>query len=136
VSDSRPSAGLLDTTVFIAHASGRPLDRAALPELQYVSAITAAELEAGVHRASDERVRSMRMQTWARVVELDLLDADLGAAHEWAVLRSRLLVAGRRADINDLWIAAIAKANDLCVVTQDDGFDVIAEHGGPEVIKV
>lgn len=136
MSASRPPEGLLDTSVFIAHESGRPLDRAALPEISYVSAITAAELETGVHRAVDERDRSARMQTWARVVELDLLDADLGAAHEWAVLRARLLAAGRRADINDLWIAAIAKANDLPIVTQDDGFDVIAELGGPPVIRV
>jgi predicted nucleic acid-binding protein len=52
------------------------------------------------------------------------------------VLRRRLELARRRVNINDLWIAAIAKANGLRVVTQDDDFDVIADAGGPAVVKV
>lgn len=38
--------------------------------------------------------------------------------------------------INDLWIAAVALANGLPVVTQDSGFDVLAELGALEVIRV
>ena len=37
---------------------------------------------------------------------------------------------------NDLWIAAVALANGLPVVTQDSGFDVLAELGALEVIRV
>lgn len=53
-----------------------------------------------------------------------------------AELRVRLHELGRRAKVNDLWIAAIALANDMPVVTQDDDFDVIEEAGGPVVIRV
>jgi predicted nucleic acid-binding protein len=52
------------------------------------------------------------------------------------VLRVRLAEEGRRAKINDLWIAAVALANDLPVVTQDDDFDPIEAVGCPAVIRV
>lgn len=132
----RPSAGLLDTSVFIASESGRPLDRSALPEIAYVSAITAAELEVAVHLAPNATVRSQRLKTWAEITSNQLLDADLGAAHEWSLIRSRMAGSGRRIDVNDLWIAAIALANGLAVVTQDNDFDIFLDFGGPEVIKV
>lgn len=131
-----PSEGLLDTSIFIAVESGRALDRSRLPEHAYVSVITLAELELGALAADDPGERSVRMRTWARVSELQTLEVDLGASHEWAVIRRRLELAGRRVSINDLWVAAIAKANDLPVVTQDDDFDAIAEFGGPAVVKV
>lgn len=38
--------------------------------------------------------------------------------------------------VNDLWIAAVALANGLPVVTRDSGFDVLAELGALEVIRV
>ncbi len=68
--DAVPSQGLLDTSVFIAAESGRGLDAARLPEVSFVSAVTAAELEVGVHAAREAGVRAQRMRTWARVSEL------------------------------------------------------------------
>ena len=38
--------------------------------------------------------------------------------------------------VNDLWIAAVALANGLPVVTRDSGFDVLAELGALAVIRV
>ncbi|WP_375431997.1 hypothetical protein [uncultured Friedmanniella sp.] len=35
-----------------------------------------------------------------------------------------------------LWIAAIAQANGMDVVTQDDDFDIIEAAGGPSVIRL
>lgn len=134
--EDRPTRGLLDTSVYIAAESGRPLDRAALPDIAYVSAITAAELEVAVHLAPDPAVRSQRLRTWAEVTSNELLDADLGAAHEWSLIRSRMAGSGRRINVNDLWIAAIALANGLVVVTQDDDFDVFLDFGGPRIVKV
>lgn len=48
----------------------------------------------------------------------------------------RLAEQGRRAKVNDLWIAAVAKANGMDVVTQDADFDVIEGAGGPTVVRV
>ena len=47
-----------------------------------------------------------------------------------------LAETGRRVRVNDLWIAAVAAANQLPVVTQDDDFDPVAGVAGLTVIKV
>lgn len=39
-------------------------------------------------------------------------------------------------NVNDLWIASIAPANDLPVVTQDADFEPLAELGALSVISV
>lgn len=39
-------------------------------------------------------------------------------------------------NVNDLWIAAMAAANDLPIVTQDSDYDPLATIGGPHVIRV
>jgi len=44
--------------------------------------------------------------------------------------------SGRRINTNDLWIAAIALANDLVVVTQDADFEVFLDFGGPPIVRV
>ena len=46
------------------------------------------------------------------------------------------MTARRRVGASDLWIAAVAVANDLPVVTQDPDFDVLDELGLLEVIRV
>ena len=45
----------------------------------------------------------------------------------WALLVSRLRAAGRRAPINDSWIAATAIAHQVPVVTQDAGYDAMPD---------
>ncbi len=128
--------GLLDTSVFIADESGRRLQVEALPANAFVSVITIAELQAGVLAARDTAVRAIRLATLDAVSVLQPLTIDTTAAQYWALLRVRLAEEGRRAKINDLWIAAVALANDLPVVTQDDDFDPIEAVGGPQVIRV
>ena len=130
------SAGLLDTSVFIATETGRPLTTDALPARSFISVITLAELRAGVLAARDTDTRARRLATLEAVSELEALTVDDRAAAEWARLRFRLHETGRRANVNDLWIASIALANRLPVVTQDADYDVLAELGGPAVIRV
>jgi len=57
------------------------------------------------------------------------------AASNWARMRVRLVEAGVRVNVNDLWIAAVALANDLPVVTQDADFDPLGPVG-VSVIRV
>jgi predicted nucleic acid-binding protein len=47
----------------------------------------------------------------------------------WAELAVRLRDAGRRRNANDLWIAALAVANRMPVLTQYADFDVLTELG-------
>lgn len=127
---------LLDTSVLIASESGRELDSGLLPEEAFVSVITIAELHAGVLAARDTPTRARRLATVEALADLEPLPVDSGAARAWASLRVRLAEAGRRINVNDLWIAAIAVSNDLPVVTQDSDYDPLESIGGPHVIRI
>jgi predicted nucleic acid-binding protein len=117
--------GLLDTSVFIARESGRPLDAAALPDQVAVSVITVAELRAGVLAASSLDVRDRRLATLTAALSLDPLPIDDGVAQRWARLRVALRDGGLRMGINDSWIAATAMAHGVPVVTQDDDYPIV-----------
>lgn len=126
----------MDTSVLIASETGRDLDRSAFPEQIFVSVITSAELQVGVLAATDTATQARRLATLSAISHLDLLPVDREAAARWAELRVGLARAGRKMNVNDLWIAAIAVANQLPVLTQDSDFDNIEDIGGPGVIRV
>jgi predicted nucleic acid-binding protein len=130
------TAGVLDTSVFIAAESGRALDHSALPDEGYLTVVTLAELEAGVLAAKTTEQRAARLRTLQSLVGVEHLPITADAAHEWARLRFRLAEAGRRANVNDLWIASVALSLGLPVVTQDADFDVLAPLGGPGIVRV
>ena len=113
------SAGLADTSVFIANESGRPLQVEHLPDEIAVSVITIGELRAGVLAAQDVDIRDQRLQTLLRARELRPIPIDEAVAEAWAKLRIMLRDRGLRMPINDSWIAATALAHDVPVVTQD-----------------
>ncbi|MFT4166021.1 MAG: PIN domain-containing protein [Microlunatus sp.] len=127
---------VLDTSVLIARERGRRLETERLPEQTTVSVVTIAELHAGVLAAPDTATRSRRLTTLEATSAVEALPVTVEAARRWAELRVRLTEEGRRAKVNDLWIAAVALANNMDVVTQDDDFDIIEEVGGPTVIRV
>ena len=128
--------GLLDASVLIASETGRLLDTNALPDEIFISVVTIAELQAGVLAAADTPTRARRLATLDSVAGLEALPIDVVAAGHWATLRVRLAEEGRRINVNDLWIAAVAAANDLPIVTQDADYDSLATVGGPQVIRV
>jgi predicted nucleic acid-binding protein len=132
----RPARALLDTTVFIAAESGRAIDAELLPDEAAVSVITVAELQVGVLAAPDTATRARRLATLESVSDIHALDVDASVARAWAQLRVHLAESGRRVRVNDLWIAAVALANHLPVVTQDDDFEPLRGVAGLEVIKV
>ncbi len=129
-------AGVLDTSVFIANESGRPLDESALPERVATTVITLAELNAGVLAAGSADIRARRLATLDAVADVAALPVDEDAAREWARLRVHLAEAGRRMGINDLWIAAIAVSRGLPIVTQDDDFAALEGAAGVAVVRV
>jgi len=133
---ARATRGLLDTSVFIALESARALDHAALPDESVVCPVTLAELQAGVLAAADVETRARRLATLDAIADIEVLPIDAEVAAEWARLRLHLAQAGRRLNVNDLWIAATAAANALPVVTQDDDFAPLAVVAGVEVIRI
>jgi len=128
--------GLLDTSVFIAAESGRPLDTARLPEESAISVVTLAELQAGVLAARDTQTRATRMATVDALGDIEVLPIDTPAALAWARMRVLLAEAGRRINGNDLWIAATATSRGVPVVTQDDDFAAVEGMAGLVVLRV
>ena len=129
-------AGVLDTSVFIANETGRPLDESAVPEEVATTVITLGELNAGVLAAGSADVRARRLATLDAVADMVALPVDEDAARVWARLRVHLAEAGLRMGVNDLWIAAIAVSRGLPVVTQDDGFTALEGAAGFVAIRV
>jgi predicted nucleic acid-binding protein len=115
------SRAIADTSVFIARERGRALGE--LPEEIAVSVVTAAELELGVLRASDQSIRAQRLATLSRVrAEYPLLVIDDQTASCFARLADEQLRAGRSLRRHDTWIAATALRHHAAVLTQDDDF--------------
>lgn len=130
------TTGLLDTSVFIAADSGRPMKTDLLPDRSVICPVTIAELQAGVLISADVDVRARRLTTLESTADIEVLAIDGEVAAEWARLRVLLAEAGRRVNVNDLWIAATAVAHGLPVVTQDDDFSPLEDAGGVAVIRV
>ena len=127
------TAGLADTSVFIANESDRPLRRDGLPDRLAVSVITIGELRAGVLAAGDIDTRDRRLATLTTALTLEPVPVDDGVAEAWATLRVRLRDHGLRMPVNDSWIAATAIALGVPVVTQDDDYVTLP---GLHVIQV
>ncbi|WP_156426687.1 type II toxin-antitoxin system VapC family toxin [Mycobacterium sp. IS-3022] len=132
----RPALGILDTSVFIANESGRQLETSLLPDELATTVVTLAELNAGVLAARTSEIRARRLRTLDAVADMTALPVDEEAAQLWALLRVHLAEAGRRVRVNDLWIAAIAAAKHLPVVTQDEDFDALEGVAGLAIVRV
>lgn len=131
------SAGLLDTGIFIAAETGRPLKR--LPDRVAISVVTLGELELGVLAAENDDARMQRADTLALAREADPIAITESVMGAWA----RLVDDARRAGIHgtvrltDALIAATAVAYGLPVVTQDADFDRLAKAHPPlRVVRV
>lgn len=123
---SRLPAGLLDTSVFIARESARPLGE--LPERVAVSVVTIGELELGVLSAADAERRARRADTLALARSADPIPISEAVMVAWARLVAECRAAGvqRAVKLTDALIAATAVEHGLPVVTQDDDFNAIA----------
>jgi predicted nucleic acid-binding protein len=124
---SQQPAGLLDTSVFIARESDRPLGE--LPERVAVSVVTIGELQLGVLAASDPCRRSRRAETLALARTADPIPISDAVMVRWAHLVADCRSAGvhRLIKLTDALIDATAIEHGLPVVTQDEGFGAIAD---------
>ena len=127
-----PERGLLDTSVFIARETRRPLG--ALPDSAAVSVVTLAELHLGVLVAPRPSVRTQRLRTLEDLLNtFEIVPIDSEVAFTFAELVSRTKRAGARANLMDTWIAATAVTHALPIYTQDDDF---AQIPGVRVYRV
>lgn len=134
---SQPSAGLLDTSVFIAREDARPLRK--LPERVAVSVITIGELQLGVLNAADDDTRARRAETLAVARAADPIPISEAVMVTWARLVADCRAAGiqRTIKLTDALIAATAVEHGLPVVTQDNDYERISgAHSALRVLTV
>jgi hypothetical protein len=127
---------LADTSLFVGLEADRVAEQVLASFDLGVSAITLGELRLGVLSASkqgDPATASRRLATYQLARQFDPLPVDEHVSDAWALLVAQLRVQGRKAPINDTWIAATALAHKLPVVTQDTDY---AAMPGLEVIMV
>lgn len=135
---STPTAGLLDTSVFIARETHRSLGE--LPERVAVSVVTIGELQLGVLMLrGDHDARARRADTLALARNADPIPISEAVMVAWARLVADCRAAGaqRTVKLTDALIAATAVEHGLPVVTQDGDYDRIAHaHPSLQVLKV
>jgi len=134
---STPAAGLLDTSVFIARESGRPLGD--LPTQVAVSVVSIGELQLGVLAADDDQSRARRADTLALARAADPIPISEAVMTTWARLVTDCRTAGiqRTVKLTDALIAATAVEHGLPVVTQDDDYRAMAKaHTALSVVMV
>lgn len=126
-----PDSGLLDTSVFIARETGRPLGQ--LPARSAVSVITVGELELGVLAAPGQVERARRADTLDLARHADPVPVSESVMSAWAHLVHACRVAGihRTVKLADSLIAATAITHGLPVVTQDRDYDDMAKAHPP-----
>ena len=128
-----PKRALADTSVFIGLEATR-FDASSFEDFEWgVSAVTLGELRLGVLQAENPEAASRRLSTYQLAQQFEALTVDEAVSEAWALLISRLRAAGRRAPINDSWIAATAIAHGVPIVTQDSDYD---DMPGVEVIRI
>ena len=131
------TSGLLDTSVFIARETVRPLGP--FPDRVAVSVVTIGELELVVLAAIDQEVRTRRADTLALARQSDPIPVNEPVMSAWArhVIDCRRAGVHRTVRLTDTLIAATAVMHGLPVVTQDEDFEQIASaHPSLQVIKV
>lgn len=134
---SEPSAGLLDTSVFIAREDGRALG--GLPDRVAVSVVTIGELQLGVLNAADDAIRARRAETLALARAADPIPISEAVMVSWARLVADCRSAGvhRTVKLTDALIAATAVEHGLPVVSQDSDYEKIARaHPALRVVAV
>ena len=124
---TRAAAGLLDTSVFIARETGRPLGK--LPERVAVSVVTIGELQLGFLNAADDATRARRADTLALARSADPIPISEAVMNTWARVVADCRAAGihRTIKFTDALIAATAVEHGLPVVSQDNDYTKLAE---------
>ena len=132
---TRDLRGLADTNILI-HLER--LTAGQLPAELLTTAITLAELSAGVHQCDDVAERGRRIARLQRVEAIfEPLPFDAEAARQYGMIVAGVVAAGRkpRRRTADLMIAAIAAARRLPLYTTNPD-DFLGAEGTVNVIAV
>jgi tRNA(fMet)-specific endonuclease VapC len=112
-------AVLIDTSVLVnAERRGLPLERILGEQERAISVITASELLHGVHRAKDDRARTLRQAFVEHLISsVEPLPVTTSVARSHAEIWAGLERAGAVIRAHDMWIAATAISHGMAVAT-------------------
>lgn len=116
---------IFDTSVIISVERGRTdldaLAKGRENEAFAITAVTAAELLHGVHRAASEKRRLIREAFVEKILEtFGVIPFDVAAARAYARLWALLSSPGRRIGAHDLMIAATVISRGFTLITSDE----------------
>lgn len=124
---------LADTSIFVGLEAQR-FEAEQIEDFEWgISTVTLGELRLGVLQARDPMAASRRLSTYQLAQRFEALPVDSAVSDAWALLVSKLRAAGRKAPVNDSWIAATAIAHRIPVVTQDNDYDDMPDL---QIIKI
>ena len=118
---------LLDTNIVIAFLTGETSVQERLEQAEevFVPSIVLGELYYGACKSSRVEENLAHIDDFA--IRSTVLGCDTDTAREYGLIKNRLRESGRPIPENDIWIAAIARQNDLTLVTRDDHFSQVED---------
>jgi len=116
---------LLDTNIVIELFKGNLSVTASLKKHQSVNIPFAVlgELYLGAYRSSNYKKHIRQVNDFLK--NCHILVADSETANNYALIKSALLNKGKPIPENDMWIAAVAKQNEMTLITRDRHFEEI-----------
>ena len=116
---------LLDSNIVINILRGDVATIARVKNIRavYIPVIAIGELYYGAHKSSQTPMRILEIEQLERTVII--LDVTRSTARIYGEIKDQLRMKGRPIPENDVWIAAIAKENDLPLLTADRHFSQI-----------
>ena len=117
---------ILDTNALSAWADG---DRSIEPVLRsaadvVIPVIVLGEFDFGIRQSRHYQRYAEWLDASLAAVEVALIDR--GVAHAYGAVRLELKQAGTPIQINDTWIAAMARHRQLPIVSRDSHFDAVS----------
>lgn len=118
---------LLDTNVLVRLFNGdkKITDYLSKQNDIRLSSISLGELLFGTEKS--RRTEENKNKAIAFFSRYNLYETSEEVAAEYGKIKFALLKTGNPIPENDLWLAAVAKANDFAIVTQDKHFKKIAD---------
>lgn len=112
-------AVLIDTSVLVnAERRGLSLERALGEQERAISVITASELLHGIHRATDDRIRTRRQAFVEHLISsVEPLPITTSIARTHAEIWAGLERRGEAIGAHDMWIAATALSHGMRIAT-------------------
>ncbi|MCK6382674.1 MAG: PIN domain-containing protein [Leptospiraceae bacterium] len=117
---------ILDTTICIEAFRGNETDIDENKKV-YIPIIAIGELYFGIYNFFRKHGNKKKYESELKKMEIflrkDFLTFDQETANEYGIIKDQLRSKGLKVQENDVWISALAKSNNLKLLTKDKSFE-------------